>query len=44
MNIKEINEEMHLKLKEFCIKIKNKSVERNYWLVRTSGVVWYDEF
>lgn len=44
MNIKEINEEMHLKFKEFGIKIPNISVERNYWLVRTSGGVWYDEF
>ena len=44
MNIKEINEEMHLKFKEFGIKRPNISVERNYWLVRTSGGVWYDEF
>ena len=44
MDVKEINKEMYLKFKEFGIKIPNISVERNYWLVRTSGGVWYDEF
>ena len=44
MDNKQINQEMYLEFKNYGIDIPNVPIDRNYWLIRTAGGEWYDEF
>ena len=39
-----VNKEMYLEFKNYGIDIPNVPKDRNYWLIRTAGGEWYDEF
>lgn len=44
MGVNAVNEEIYLEFKKFGIEIPNISMDRGYWLIRTSAGEWYDEF